>query len=144
MIQGGLRGRGAGTVERLAETGAADRLEQVVDGVQLESVDGVLVVGGAEDDVRTRLGKAGGDVDAGAAGHLDVEEEQVGLVLGGQFHGLRPGLGLGDDLDVGCAASNWRRRARAGASSSAISARMSGSFGDFEPDAGAFRGDSPN
>src|SRR4051794_9795052 len=39
----------------------------------------------------------------------------------------------------GCAASNWRRRARAGASSSAINARMSGSLGDFEPDSRAFR-----
>jgi len=41
--------------------------------VQLESVHGVLVKGGAENNMRTRLGEGRGDIHAAASWHLDIQ-----------------------------------------------------------------------
>ena len=68
---------------RLGETLLAHGLEDVVDRPQLERVDRVLLVGGHEHD-RGRLLEARehlGELEAGEAGHLDVEEDRVDLDL---------------------------------------------------------------
>ena len=57
----------------------AHRLEHVVDGVQVERLDGVLLVSGHEHD-RRRLAEPGqhlGQVEAREPRHLDVEEDRV-------------------------------------------------------------------
>jgi hypothetical protein len=58
---------------------AGPRLEQVVDRALVARGDGVLVVGRDEDHVRAAAHLAG-HVDAGGAGHLDVQEHDVGAV----------------------------------------------------------------
>ena len=64
---------------RFGEPVLAHRLEDVVDGVQLERLDGVLLVGGHEDDRRRRPepGQHLREVEAGQPRHLDVEEDRV-------------------------------------------------------------------
>lgn len=42
------RWQASDSVQGIGETGAGDRLEQVIDGMQFESFDGVLIVGGAK------------------------------------------------------------------------------------------------
>ena len=53
-----------------------DGLEQVVDGIGFEGAEGVLVVGGGEDD-EGLSGEMREEFEAVHAGHLDVEEEHV-------------------------------------------------------------------
>jgi hypothetical protein len=68
---------------RLGEPVLADRLEHVVDGVQIERLHGVLLVGGHEDHRRGRLepGQHLRQFQARQAGHLDVEEDRVDVEL---------------------------------------------------------------
>src|SRR3989441_4351989 len=66
-------------VHGLLQSGAADRLEKVIDRLELERVHRVLVEGGAEDDPRPGRGEGGGHLHPRAARHLDVEEDQIGL-----------------------------------------------------------------
>ncbi len=64
---------------RFREAVLAHRLEHVVDGVQVERLDGVLLVSGHEHD-RRRLAEPGqhlGQVQAREPRHLDVEEDRV-------------------------------------------------------------------
>src|SRR5471030_1659891 len=75
----------------------ADRLEQVVKRALFESLDRVLVVGGDEHEVAA-VEQHARRLDAGQAGHADVEEHDVRLVLAGQRHGLDAIGRLGDDL----------------------------------------------
>ncbi len=75
----------------LREPFAADRFEHVVDGLEVEGVDGEALVGGDEDDERGR-GESGeelGDVQAGEARHVDVQEDDIdgGGVVGARVHG---------------------------------------------------------
>jgi hypothetical protein len=78
----------------LGEALLAHRLEDVVDGAQLEGRDGVLLVGGHEDDRRRGLeaGQHLSEVEPGEAGHLDVEEDRVDLL--GLQHPQRLGRGV--------------------------------------------------
>ena len=84
-----------------AEPNRVDRLEQVVDRVDLERLDGMLIIRGDEDDVRrrARVEHPARDLEAGQPRHLHVEEHEVGLqaVDGRQrFHAVAR---LSDDLD---------------------------------------------
>ncbi len=70
----------AGPGERFVEALAVERLEQVVEGVDVERAQRVVIEGGDEDDERhPRRADGFDDVEAGGAGHLDVEEHQVGF-----------------------------------------------------------------
>ena len=73
-----------GTGERLLEPAGVDRLQQVVDRVDLERLDGVFVEGRDEYEHR-RLLRAFDEpprhFESAEAGHLDVEEHEVRLVL---------------------------------------------------------------
>ena len=68
-----------GPADGLGEAFPADGLEDVVDGLEVEGLDGEALVGGDEHDER-RPGEAGeepGQVEAVEAGHVDVEEDDV-------------------------------------------------------------------
>ena len=63
-------------VQRSIEPRALDRLEQVVEGVDLERAQGVLVVGRREHDHRARR-DALDHLEAAEPGHMDVEKQHV-------------------------------------------------------------------
>ena len=79
-----------------------DRLQQVVDRVDLERLDRVLIVGGDEDDVRRRLrvDHAPRHLETGQPRHLDVEEHDVGLQSLDRAQRLDAVAGLPDHLDA--------------------------------------------
>ena len=99
--------------ERRLEALARDRLDQEVERLDLEGLDGRVGVAGEEDD-RGRIGEAPQQARQGHAldlGHGDVEEERVVAaarevderLLGrrGRGHALDRGRGLEQALDVG-------------------------------------------
>src|SRR5208282_650571 len=75
------------------------RLQEVVHGVDFKGADGIGVVRGNEDD-----GAAGTnqleDLEAIKLGHLNIEEDQVGLRFRDDFDGLETVGTLSDKLDV--------------------------------------------
>jgi hypothetical protein len=69
------------TLDGFGDAGFVKGLEDVVDGVDVEGLDGVLVKGSGEDDVRNfefAFDKLLEDAEAIEAGHLHVEEDEVG------------------------------------------------------------------
>ncbi len=101
-------GGGAGAVvvdagDGLGEAFGAEWLEEVVDGAESEGVDGVVVVGGDEDD-GGGVGQAGedaGDVHAVDAGHGDVEEGRVETARAEQADRFAAAVGADDVADTG-------------------------------------------
>jgi hypothetical protein len=80
------------THQRIRQPGGPDRLEQVVDGVDLERLDRVGVVGRGEDH-RRRVGHALQvlrDLDAVDARHAHVEQHDIDPVAGDVDQGLAP------------------------------------------------------
>ena len=77
------REAGAGLGQGGGQAGILHRLQQVVEGIHGEGLQGVFVVGGGEDDVRGRF-QRGQQLEAGLAGHLHVEQQHVGP-QGGQL-----------------------------------------------------------
>jgi hypothetical protein len=81
---GGASGAGADRLPRPLEGGEeparAERLEQVVDGLELERRDRVVIEGGREDDGGDdlELSQSRHDLDARGLRHLDVQEDHVG------------------------------------------------------------------
>jgi len=74
--------RGAGTLERGLETTGHDRLHQIVEGVDLERLQRVAVVGGDEDDAWPARGRhAFEHFEPVHVGHAHVEQDEVRLVL---------------------------------------------------------------
>ena len=76
-------GEARGVPDRLRELLLAHGLEQVADGLGLEGLDRVLVVGGREDH-RGRIlehVEVARDLDAVHARHADVEQHDVGIEL---------------------------------------------------------------
>ena len=88
--------------ERLLEARLVERLEEEVERVNLERADRVRVVRGHEDDGRHVVAvEVLDDVEAVHARHLDVEEDEVGLLALDHLDGARA-VGAGaDDFDVG-------------------------------------------
>jgi hypothetical protein len=74
--------------------------EQVVDRTLFEGVDGVLIVGGDEDDLgaRTGFGQRACHFQSGQSGHADVQEHHVRLVFGDGLQRRGAVLALGHDL----------------------------------------------
>ena len=80
-------------VARPGKTLRIDRLEEIVGGVLLESLQGVLVVGGNKDDLRQRCGvDHAHHFETAEARHLDVEENHVGAQA---VDAARPFAGIG-------------------------------------------------
>src|SRR5687767_2164571 len=91
-------GGGREPADGVGQAIGADRLEQVVDRLQLEGLDGVLLEGGDEDDGRRR-GEAGqhpGQLQPVEAGHADVEEHGREAAVA-QTPQRLGGIGGGDD-----------------------------------------------
>ena len=71
-----------GALDGFGDARLVEGLEDVVDGVHVESLDGVIVEGGGEDDLRQALfafEKLFDYAEAVEAGHLHVEEDEVGI-----------------------------------------------------------------
>ena len=96
-------------LEGAVEAVGAEGFEEIVDGVGVEGAHGVLVEGGDEDD-----GGAGvdefEDFEAVELGHLDVEEEEVGGVLGDGLYGFEAVGAFGGELDVGVGAEHLAQK----------------------------------
>ena len=104
FVAGQARGEApAQPLHRLVEAPLLDGLQQVVDRVHLERLDGVLVVGGDEDHPRRRrrvLEQQVRHFEAGEPRHLDVEKRDVGLDGADDLEGADAVVGLADDGDV--------------------------------------------
>jgi hypothetical protein len=86
--------------DRLGEPLGAHRLQQIVDGVDLERAHRELVVRGAEDHRRGAADQVD-DLEAVELRHLHVEEHEIGRQLGDRLHRLEAVGALGDDFDAG-------------------------------------------
>ena len=95
-----------------AETIFGHGLEQIIEGMDFEGTNGVAIVGGYEDEAwrrvfcRDRNGSY--HVEAVGAGHLDVEENEVGFVLADGGDGGFGVAGFADDFDVGLGAKETK------------------------------------
>ncbi len=77
------------------------RFQQVIDGVGVEGFERVLVVGGDEDDSGKMQGRDGfEDAEAIGAGHLHVEKDEIGAVLGDGADGGGAVSAIGDDVEA--------------------------------------------
>ena len=93
----------AGAAEGLEDAAAIEGLEQVVDRVHVEGAHGVLVECSGEDDLRHGAGRffveeLFDDGEAIEAGHLDVEEDEVGMMGLDEVDGFKAVAALGEDL----------------------------------------------
>ena len=80
----------------------AHRLEQVVERVHLERPHGVLLVGRDEDDSRcVRRRERPRHVEAVHAGHLHIEQDEIGTMVRDGRDGPLAAVGLRDHLDQG-------------------------------------------
>ena len=87
-----------GFLDGFGDAGFVEGLEDVIHGVDVEGLHGVLVEGGGEDDVRDlelALDELFEDAEAVEAGHLDVEEEEIGGVLLDEIDGFEAVFALG-------------------------------------------------
>ena len=73
--------------ERALEAFAANRLQQIIDGVDLEGFHRVLIVGRCENHGDVAFDQFE-HVEAGQLRHLHIEKNQIGFVFGDGFHGL--------------------------------------------------------
>ena len=86
--------------ERDLEPRRVDRLQQIVDGIDLERFNGVLIVRRHEDDLggRPAVEQPTRHLETGQPRHLDIEEDDVGLQSGDRLQRLRAVARLADDL----------------------------------------------
>ncbi len=100
-------------VDGLRDTLAIERLQQIVDGIHFERLDGVLIVGGSEDDLRQRhlaVQQLLDDAEAVETRHLHVKEDEIGRELLDQVDGLDSVLALSHDVDIETRAADRRVR----------------------------------
>jgi hypothetical protein len=86
------------------EAGFIEGLEDVVDGVNIEGLDGIVVEGGGEDDVRDfefPFDEFLEDAETVEAGHLDVEENEVGGVFLDEVDGVEAVFALSQEVNFG-------------------------------------------
>ena len=82
----------------LLEALLPDGLQQIIDGVHLERAHRVLIVGGSEDDTHIFANQLQ-NIEPCKFWHLDIEEDQVGLVFAESFDGLKAVGALGENFD---------------------------------------------
>ena len=85
--------------DRLLESFRAERLQQVVDGVDLERLQRVLIVRGDEDD-RLIAAEQLEDLEAVQLRHLHVEQHEIRLQLGHGLDRFEAVRAVRDDLDA--------------------------------------------
>lgn len=86
------------------DAGLVEGLEDVIDGVHVKSLDSVMVKSGGEDDVRDfefSFDELLEDAEAVETGHLDVEEDEIGIVLLDEVDGVEAVFALGEKIDFG-------------------------------------------
>ena len=98
-----LAPRGGGSrsfFQRGRESLGAHRLEQIVERVQLEGLDGMPVVRGDEDDARRLLERSevARHLEPAHAGHLDVEQQDLRAARRNALHRLEAVACLADDV----------------------------------------------
>jgi len=93
-----------GFLDGFGDAGFVEGLEDVIDGVDVEGLHGVLVEGGGENDVgdfELAFDQLFEDAEAVEAGHLDVEEEKVRGMLFDEIDGFEAVLALGQEINFG-------------------------------------------
>ncbi len=93
-----------GFLDGFGDAGFVEGFEDVVHGVDVEGLHGVLIESGGENDVRDfefALDELFEDAEAVEAGHLHVEEEQVGGMLFDEIDGFEAVFALGLEMDFG-------------------------------------------
>jgi hypothetical protein len=91
----------SGAFERAEEPLAVDRLEDVIDCVDVDCAHGELIERRHENHCRHPLGADGGDhVEPVHLGHLHVEEYEIGLEVGDRLDRGSAVAAFGDDLDI--------------------------------------------
>ena len=93
-----------GALDGFGDAGLVEGFQDVVDGVDVEGLHGVVVEGGGEDhvgDFEFALDDFLEDAEAVEAGHLHVEENQVGRMLLDQVESVDAVLALADEIDFG-------------------------------------------
>ena len=83
-------------VDRTRQTLSIERFQEVIDGVVLERIDGVLIERRAEDDLRSWRREGRHQLHARTARHLDVEKHKIRSRLGDLLQGL---LGISGNTD---------------------------------------------
>ena len=76
----------------------AEGLQQIVDSVDTEALDGVFRVGGGEDD-EGRTSERLDEVHTVEVGHVDVAEDGVDGVMFEEFASLHSTLALGSEFE---------------------------------------------
>ena len=89
-----------GLLDGLHEAGEGDRLEQVIDSIDLVAFEGIFAVGGGEDDGGHAL-EGARKLDAVEVGHVDVEENDIDMMLLAEAEGLEGVLGGACELEFG-------------------------------------------
>ena len=126
-------GGGSHALEGRVPGGTVDRLEQVIDGRQLERIDRVLIVRGAGVDRRARPAEGSRDIEP-LARHLDVEQDQVGDSSAIVSAACTPSSASPTTSTSACALSSCLKRSRAGCSSSITSVQSFGGLDLLIPD----------
>ena len=94
---------GAGFLDRLRHPLSVEGLEQIIHGVDFESLYCVLVEGGGENDFgqgHFSVEQLLDDAEAVEAGHLHIEKNQVGIVFADEVDGFDAVLALGNDVHI--------------------------------------------
>jgi len=86
-------------VERRGQPVGEDRLQKVVDGIDLEGAHGEFLMSRDEDDSRhgAELGK---QIESGGPGHLDIQKQKVSPEFFAQLGSFSGTRGLPDDFDL--------------------------------------------
>jgi hypothetical protein len=94
---------GFGLLHRLSDAFLVERLQQVVDGIDLERLHRILV----KSRGKHNLGQGNFSIEkffdnskAVESGHLDIEKDQIRAVFFDEADGLETVLPLGHDVDV--------------------------------------------
>lgn len=122
-------GRGREAREGFGEADGVDGLEEVVEGVDGEGAQGVAVVARGKNNPGAGA-HIGHEIEAGAAAELNIEEDDVVVGAGELRARFDDGAGLADDGGaLERSARAWRRKSRAGGSSSMRRMRSMGRAG---------------
>ncbi len=98
-----VRDFGSCTRYRLRHPLFVEGFEQIIDGIHFKCFYGVLIESGAKDDLRQRdfsIQQLFDYAKAIEAGHLHVEEDQIGIVLANETDALDSVFALGDNIDI--------------------------------------------
>lgn len=92
----------AGALDGFGDAGFVERFQYIVDRIHIESLDGIVVKGSGEDDVRYlefAFDELFEDAETIEAGHLNVEEDQVWSVFLDEIDSFDTVFPLGEEID---------------------------------------------